>query len=67
MRTSCATVRIILQRFNSVGHVIREEIEKTELLTDGRTPDHFIRLSRRDDLKLDNFEKIDKKIIISQV
>ena len=46
------TSSIILQSFNLVGHVIKEEIEKTVLnrRTDGH-PTHFIRSSRRDDLK----------------
>ena len=43
---------IILQNFNMVGHVTREEIVKTELLTDGwtdgRTHDPFYKvISRR--------------------
>ena len=35
---------ITLRSFNLVGHVIREEIEKTELITDGRTSDPFYKI-----------------------
>ena len=55
-RLCASTSGIILQSFSLVGHVISEEIERTELLTDdGRTdghPTHFMRLSRRDNLKI---------------
>ena len=38
----CALISsIILQSFNSVGHVIKEEKGKTELLADGRTSNPF--------------------------
>ena len=57
--------RSILQSFNLVGQVIREEIEKAEFLTDGwkdgRTdgqPTHFIRSPRGDDLKYVNFSDL---------
>ena len=46
---------IILQSFNLVGHIMREEIQKTELLTDGWTdghPTYSIRSFRRGDLKI---------------